>query len=128
MAEGEWLRDGVKSRVPRYSLLVERLHYIAKKKKTHEIYTCMHVCMYILYVEASFSSIESIEFCELWGRGDHGDIEILGKWEEEVTKGWMLNEQPIERWSMVLCIFNGYGGWELFVDFCGIILFIVKRK
>lgn len=25
-------------------------------------------------------------------------------------------------------IFNGYGGWELFVDFCGIILFIVKRK
>lgn len=84
---------------------------ISQKKNSRNTRTHTHVrmyiyiCVYIIRRGVVFLLHRVDRVLWMVGKDRITEIEILGKWEEEVTKGWMLNEQPIERWSMVLRIF-----------------------
>lgn len=134
---GGWLRDGVKSRVPRYSLhdsVISRKK--KKKKRTHETHThaYTYACVYVYIICRGVVFLHRVDRVLWMAGGGRGitEIEILGKWEEEVTKGWMLNEQPIEpmidgvMYFFFFLFLYGYGGWELFVNFSYSILFIAQ--
>lgn len=102
-----WLRDGVKSRVPRYSLLVERLLlYHKKKKKKLTKYTHTRTCIRIYKICGGVVFLHRVDrvlwMVEKRGReGDHGDRDSgeMGRGSDERMNVERTTDRAI--WSMV---------------------------
>ena len=103
-----WLRDGVKSRVPRYSLLVERLLlYHKKKKKKLTKYTHTRTCIRIYKICGGVVFLHRVDrvlwMVEKRGReGDHGDRDSgeMGRGSDERMNVERTTDRAI--WSMVV--------------------------
>lgn len=124
-----WLRDGVKSRVPRYSLLVERLLlYRKKKKKKLTKYTHTRTCIRIYIICGGVVFLHRVDRV-LWmveKRGDHGDRDSgeMGRGSDERMNVERTTDRAI--WSMV-AYFLFLTVMEI-VDFSYRILFMIKTR